>query len=140
MIYTEVKIDMENSNALITIAYISQSEGNPYKVFCEYIKYCITMHYSNQMLLGDLRRALSTEFGIYFPRNVLARCIRTCLKSSEQKGNKGKHGHFKGSVQFSLAIFPKAATFFKPTKCTLNNPTFGQNFELVKFISFYHLN
>lgn len=76
MIYTEVKIDMENSNALVTIAYISQSEGNPYKVFCEYIKYCITMHYSNRMLLGELRGALSTEFGIYFPRNVLARCIR----------------------------------------------------------------
>ena len=43
-------------------------------------------------------------------------------------------------MEFSLAIFPKAATFFKPTKCTLNNPTFRQYFELVKSISLYHLN
>ena len=43
-------------------------------------------------------------------------------------------------MEFSFTIFPKAAAFFKPTKCTLYNPPFWQYFELVKLISLYHFN
>lgn len=80
MLYVEVIIDMENSNALTSVAYISQSNGNPYHVFCEYIKYCLTMHSSDQMAVGNLRIALYNEFGTFFPRNVLERCIRLLVQ------------------------------------------------------------
>ena len=66
--------------------------------------------------------------------------IRACLKSSEQKDEKGNHRRFKGNVEFFLTVYPKAATFVKPTKCVFYNPMFGQYFELVKFIPLYHIN
>lgn len=75
MIYTEVRFDMENSKALITVAYISQSNGNPYQVFCEHIKYCVSIHASRRIFLNDLRLAVEQEFGILFPQNVLRRCL-----------------------------------------------------------------
>ena len=75
MIFAEVKIDMNNTNALVTIAYISQSNGNPYAVFCEYIKYCLTISTSKWRMVGDLKQDLEREFGILFPQNVLLRCL-----------------------------------------------------------------
>ena len=36
-----VGVDMQNRNALISMACVSQNANNPFMVFCEYIKYCV---------------------------------------------------------------------------------------------------
>lgn len=80
MIFYEVRIDMNNVNALVTIAYISQGNGNPYAVFCEYIKYCLVINTSKWKMVGELKQDLEREFGIIFPQNVLLRCLNFLQK------------------------------------------------------------
>lgn len=113
MIWFEVRFDMENSNALISAAYISQSEGQPYRVFCEYVKYCVTRHPSEQMLIGELRGALENEFGMYFPRNVLNRCLSILIR--ENFLSTERH-HIYRNGNFDCTTFDKKRDKFRETK------------------------
>jgi len=40
--------------------------------------------------------------------------LRTCLRSSEEQGEKGKGDHIEAGVELALAVFPEAAAFIKP--------------------------
>ena len=66
---------MRNPNALIAMAQVAQNATNPYHAFCEYIKYCIFSNVTDIMTLSDIRAAVSKEFGLYIPHNVLIKCI-----------------------------------------------------------------
>lgn len=66
---------MENPNALIAMAQVSQNVNNPFSTFCEYIKYCVHTNTSNTMMLEEVRTAVGQEFGIYLPRNILLKCV-----------------------------------------------------------------
>mgnify|MGYP001130381776 CR=1 FL=1 len=113
MILTEVKIDMDNSNALVTIAYISQSNGQPYHVFCEYIKYCLAKHHSRTILLGELRKELGSEFGITFPQNVLNRCLSLlCQENFLSVENHRIHRH----KEFDCVTFDEKRNCFRESE------------------------
>lgn len=71
----EVVINMQNPNALISMAIVSENSNNPFYTFCEYIKYCISINPSEVMTLEEIREAIGLEFGIFLPRNIMLRCI-----------------------------------------------------------------
>lgn len=66
---------MRNPNALISMAYISENNENPYWVFCEYIKYCLFKNSSDIIPFAEIGKLVSAEFGIILPHNVLLRCL-----------------------------------------------------------------
>ena len=71
----QVVIDMQNQNALIALAIISRNANNPYAVFEEYIKYCMSTGASTTMQLPEIRKSVSEEFGLNIPYNVMMRCL-----------------------------------------------------------------
>lgn len=73
--HIEAVIDMRNPNALISMAYISENNENPYAVFCEYIKYCLFKNSSDTVSFAEIGKSVSKEFGIMLPHNVLLRCL-----------------------------------------------------------------
>ena len=70
-----VVIKMQNPNALISMAMVSQNENNPFSVFCSYLKYCIYSNSTNSITLTDLRESVCSEFGISLPYNILMSCL-----------------------------------------------------------------
>lgn len=78
-----VVVNMNNPNALIAMAQVSQNANNPYLVFCEYIKYCLFVNTSSKMFIKDLIIAIGKEFGIQIPYNI----VINCLKRLEKSGN-----------------------------------------------------
>ena len=66
--------------------------------------------------------------------------IRSCLVSIQKQPNKSERKHLKRVLQFTLAVFPKSATFIDPSKRALDDPAFWQNSKGVEFIAFNDLN
>ena len=66
--------------------------------------------------------------------------LRACLVSFKYNTNKSQRNHLKRILHKSLTIFPKPATFIKPAKRTLNDPTFRKNRKGMQFITFHNLN
>lgn len=66
---------MNNPNALIAIAQVSQNPQNPFAIFCEYIKYCIFVNTAEVMTINELKDSIAKEFGLYMPHNVLLKCL-----------------------------------------------------------------
>ena len=71
----KVVIFMNNSNALISMALVSQNAENPFHAFCEYIKYCVTVNGDGKVLISDIRESVEKEFGIRLPRNIIKICL-----------------------------------------------------------------
>lgn len=70
---------MQNPNALIAMALVSQNASNPHFTFCEYIKYCIFANTEDTMTIASIRNAVRDEFGLNIPYNVTMECInRLC--------------------------------------------------------------
>ena len=72
----KVVIILQNTNALISMALVSQNADNPYHAFCEYIKYCVTVSGNRNVLISDIKGSVEKEFGIKLPINI----VRTCLE------------------------------------------------------------
>ena len=70
-----VVVNMNNPNALIVMAQVSQNANNPYLVFCEYIKYCLFVNTSSKMVIKNLVIAIGKEFGIQIPYNIVIKCL-----------------------------------------------------------------
>ena len=68
-------IDMQNPNALISMAYVSQNSDNPYYCFCEYIKYSIYSSNDDGFTLKEVTDMIKANFGIYLPFNVTKTCL-----------------------------------------------------------------
>lgn len=68
---------MENTNALISMAYVSENANNPYAVFCEYIKYCMSVNAKKSMRVTWIKDKLNKEFGVYIPHNIILTCLKT---------------------------------------------------------------
>lgn len=74
-IMAEVNFDMKNPNVLISLAHVCSNGHNPYSVFCEYIKYCLSKSPSNPVAFSDLSKDIMEYSGISIPHNVLKKCI-----------------------------------------------------------------
>lgn len=77
-----VVINMQNPNALIAMAQVSQNADNPYAIFCEFIKYCIFQKEQNNIMVKDVITEINKEFGIYMPYNVIIECLKILEKSN----------------------------------------------------------
>ena len=78
----KVVIILQNTNALISMALVSQNADNPYHAFCEYIKYCVTVSDRKKVLISDIIESVEKEFGIRLPINI----VRTCLEYLAEEG------------------------------------------------------
>ena len=68
-------IDMSNSNALVSMAIVSENANNPYNAFCEYIKYCIFSSSQNSVQIKEIIIQVGKEFGVNLPYNITAQCL-----------------------------------------------------------------
>ena len=128
--YTMVVIDMQNPNALISMAYVSENSSNPFAVFCEFIKYCIFTNPSDYIMLSDIRNAVSEEFGLFLPHNVIVRCL-SILKN---EGSIKKSNHqIKKVGTFNVEKFESDRTAFCEKETALIN-------ELIKFVAPFNIN
>ena len=66
---------MKNPNALISMAHVSENQGNPYSAFCEYIKFCLFSNANDKMNIAEIKSAVVNEFGIKIPNNIILRCL-----------------------------------------------------------------
>lgn len=68
-------MNMQNYNALIAMAHVSENAKNPYAVFCEYIKFCLFSNVTDIMTLREIKDAVGKEFGISIPHNIIWKCL-----------------------------------------------------------------
>lgn len=128
--YTMVVIDMQNPNALISMAYVSENSSNPFAVFCEFIKYCIFTNPSDYIMLSDIRNAVSEEFGLFLPHNVIVRCL-SILKN---EGTIKKSNHqIKKVGTFNVEKFESDRNAFCEKETALIN-------ELIKYVAPFNIN
>ena len=77
-----VIIDMNNRNALISLAYIETSD-NPLQVFCNFILYLLLKAPEQTLRADILKDCLQDEFGISMPQQIINNCIRLMEKRGE---------------------------------------------------------
>ena len=75
-------IDMNNRNALISLAYIETSD-NPLQVFCNFILYLLLKAPEQTLRADILKDCLQDEFGISMPQQIINNCIRLMEKRGE---------------------------------------------------------
>ena len=76
---SEVYVDMDNKNSLVSLAFLQENSGNPYRAFTTYIKYCMTKSAEADVSDATLQRMLDAEFGLALPRLILSNCIKHLL-------------------------------------------------------------
>lgn len=118
---------MENSNALIAMAYVSENSNDPYSVFGEYIKYCMSVNTKKYMSITEIRDDLVQEFGIKVPHNVILRCIENLRKQGFLCCEKHE---VKRIGEFDTEQFEKRRETFRITEEALLN-------KLIKFVEQY---
>lgn len=114
-----VVICMENPNALMAVAYISQNDNNIYGVFCEYIKYCISKYDCKLIMLKDVYDDIAKEFGIKVPHNILLFCLNMMDKEGFLKVFKDKSIKVVGN--YDCSILDKARIDFHTIENNLIN-------------------
>lgn len=77
-----VIIDMNNRNALISLAYIETSD-NPLQVFCNFILYLLLKAPEQTLRADILKDCLQDEFGISMPQQIINNCVRLMEKRGE---------------------------------------------------------
>lgn len=58
--------------------------------------------------------------------------LRTCLRSSEQKGQEGQVDELQAGVEQPLAVLGKSPVLVKPCKAAFDNPALGHDLESVQ--------
>lgn len=111
-----VVISMQNSNALIALAQVSQNANNPYSIFGEYIKFCVFVNPANTMTLTEVRDAVSDEFGLYLPQNIIVKC----LSHLQNEGVVSQDNHqIKRTGTFDTESFEKIRSEYRTTEQAL---------------------
>ena len=74
-----------------------------------------------------LEKVVISECVTEIPNGIFYGCksLRACLKSSNKYRYESKNSHLQRNRKFSFTIFPQTSIFFKPSKRTFNNPSFG---------------
>lgn len=87
IIYHGVMFNMYNPNVLISMAYVSENENNPYFIFCEYIKYCMSINANEKMTIFEIKDSINNKFGLTMPNNVLLACMKILINENSVTGN-----------------------------------------------------
>lgn len=104
---------MNNVNALIAMAQVSENSNNPYKVFCNYIKYCICTKNYTSLTLKDIIDLVGNEFGLRLPHNIALYCLQILEKEGFVKANKHM---FERIGEFDTKAFEDARLKYKATE------------------------
>ena len=103
-----VIIDMNNRNALISLAYIETSD-NPLQVFCNFILYLLLKAPEQTLRADILKDCLQDEFGISMPQQIINNCVRLM----EKRGEVAKLPHGAGykieKTSFDIDKFEKTS-------------------------------
>lgn len=110
---------MENPNALIAMAHVTENANNPYYAFCEYIKYCMMESADDDFTVQSIRDAVIKEFGIKIPHHVVIKCFDFLLKEG-YISSKDNHIIRRVGV-FDVAAFNQTRESFRATETTLIN-------------------
>lgn len=119
---------MENPNALIAIAHVSENAQNPYSAFCEYIKYCMTSSSDDYFTEQAIRDAVNEEFGIKIPHHVIIKCLKY-LQSERFLLTEDKHT-VRRIGTFDIDAFDQAREIFRETEAALIS-------SLIKYVAKY---
>lgn len=111
-----------NPNAWISIALVSENKGNPYSVFCEYIKYCMASSTSGRMLLSEIRENLRENFGLQLPYNVLTSCMNWL--EEEQFVSVERH-QFRWTGEYDTEEFDRRRVSYQKTEESLVRALIG---------------
>lgn len=77
-------IDMNNTNALVALAYIKIND-NPLKVFCNLILYTLVTSATGSLRGDELKEAINEKFGLDMPQNLIKNCANLLRKNSQIK-------------------------------------------------------
>ncbi len=123
----EVIINMQNTNALIAMALVSQNSNNPFSVFCEYIKQCIFVNPSNVTSIQEISDSLIEMFGLEMPQNVLLKCLADIQNDNLIKLE--KHQIYRTGI-YNTEEFEQQKRAFKQTEEAIVQ-------KLIKYVSKY---
>lgn len=123
----EVMITVQNPNALIAMAQVSQNSNNPFAIFCEYIKYCVFVNPSEVMSMQEISNSLAEKFGLDMPNNILLKCLADIQK--ENFISLKKHQIYRKGT-FDTDEFDKKKAHFRQTEETLIQ-------DLIKYVNKY---
>lgn len=107
-----VIIDMSNSNSLIALAYIKESD-NPLSVFCNYILYCLNMSQSNSLRHDVLSEKISSEFGLRLSTQMLKVCLRILQNQNSIKILPHGAGYCLKETHFNVTEFERKRDAFR---------------------------
>ena len=119
---------MENPNALIAIAHVTENAQNPYSAFCEYIKYCMMTSSEDVFTEQVIRDAVKKEFGIKIPHHVVIKCL-DCLHNERFVSSEANHV-IRRVGSFDITAFEQARAAFRETEAALID-------ALIKYVEKY---
>ena len=108
---------MENPNALIAMAHVTENANNPYFAFCEFIKYCMMKSTDDDFTVQSIRDAVKKEFGIKIPHHVVMKCFGY-LREDEYISFMDNH-IIRRVGSFDVATFDEARDAFRKTETAL---------------------
>ncbi len=114
--YIKVVIDMQNKNALIAMANVSQNAGNPFFAFEEYIKYCMFINPKNELTFKEIENSIEQEFGLKLPKNIITRCLNDLVK---EKIISIEEHQFKKVGSFDVERFDEIRVKYRETESKL---------------------
>lgn len=131
IIYHGVMFNMYNPNVLISMAYVSENENNPYFIFCEYIKYCMSINANEKMTIFEIKDSVNNKFGLTMPNNVLLACMKILINENSVIGNKQSQ-FFSFCGQYDTNDFDKRCNYFKEIEEDVVNDliSYAANFNL----------
>ena len=117
MIINGMVIDMENPNALIAIAHVTENAQNPYSAFCEYVKFCMMSSPEDVFTEQAIRDSVNKEFGIKIPHHVIVKCL-DCLRDEQFVSLEENHVIRRVGL-FDIPAFEQARASFRGTEAAL---------------------
>lgn len=108
-----VFLNMNNSNAWISLACVGLNADNPYSTFCEYIKYCIYTSGCQQMTIPQIHDTVNMEFGIDLPIHILESCLKIIIRNGEATSN---NYMIKYNGEYDASAFEKTRNEFRKTE------------------------
>lgn len=127
----EEMINMQNDNALISLAYIKEND-NPLEVLCNYILICLLKSYNHILRYDELTKEMEKNFGLKMSVHMLNMCCNI-LK------NQHKISKLPGGAGFELIDFTFDINSFETRKKFLQNIEMLIINDLIEFVKDFNI-